>query len=370
MAKRQNGEGTIYQRKNGLWCADLTVGYDETGKRLKKSLSSMDKETLMKKVNEERRKLNLGIAVTSSDSSTVAQWLDEWLRNYKEHNLRNNTIDNYKKITRVHIIPVIGKFTLAKLNTAMIQRIYNDLARQGKYNTAIKVNIILNQAFNTAVKLGLIHINPNANCIVPKQPKEKISALSSEDQLKFESACRDNVFGRAFLFLLQTGLRVGELCALMWEDIDLDNNVIKISKSANRVNNYDETAETKTHIIISKVKTESGERDVPLSNKARDILLHQQKHKTSMFVFPSSVGTILQQRNIRREMKVITDEIKIKTHITPHVLRHTFATRMLERGANIKALSAILGHKRIQITLDLYVDAMMNLKQETINLLN
>ena len=288
MAKRQNGEGTIYQRKSGLWCAELTVGYDEAGKRIKKSLSSMDREALLKKINEERRKLNLGLPVLlDSNSVTVAEWLDEWLYNYKKVNLRANTMDLYTGIIEKHIKPAIGSIRLSKLNSAVIQNIYNNLAKEGKHNTAGKANIILNQAFNTAHKVNLIAANPNAACVVPKKQKEKVTAMTPAEQHLFEEACRDNIYGRVFLFLLQTGLRIGELCALTWSDFDKENDEIIVNKTAVRVS-APEGSDNRTEIVINPPKTQTGERVIPLSKKARTII-EKQRGNNSPFIFASSV---------------------------------------------------------------------------------
>ncbi|MCL2158083.1 MAG: site-specific integrase [Oscillospiraceae bacterium] len=370
MSKRQNGEGTIFQRKSGLWCAELTIGY-EGRKRIKKSLSSMDREELLKKVNEERRKLGLGLPVLlESNSVTVEEWLDEWLKNYKEASLRAKTIDLYKTVIEKHVKPAIGKIKLSKLNAAQIQGIYNGLAKEGKYNMAGKTNVVLSQALTMALKVNLVPANPNTACVVPKKAQAKIAAMSKEEQALFENACRDNVYGRALLFLLQTGLRVGELIALMWEDYDEDSGTISVNKTAVRVS-APTGNKNKTEVMVNPPKTQTGERVIPLSKRAIDIMGKQKNDESkNTIIFSSAAGTMLDERNLRREIANIASATKIKTHLTLHVLRHTFATRMAEKGANVKALSKILGHSTIQMTLDVYTDIKKDFIKDTMSLLD
>jgi integrase len=192
--------------------------------------------------------------------------------------------------------------------------------------------------------------------------------MTREEQGLFEAACRDNAYGSAFLFMLQTGLRSGELIALTWEDYDEPGASISVNKTAVRVNAPEGGAE-KTEVVVNPPKTESGRRAVPLSKKARDIVAKRRSGK-SPFIFSSGAGTMLGERNIRREMEHIAKATKIKTHLTPHVLRHTFATRMIEKGANVKALSKIMGHSTVQMTLDLYTDITKEFTKETMGLLD
>ena len=371
MPRRLNGEGTIYQRKNGLWCAELTVGYDGDGKRVKKTLSSMDRDVLVKKANEERRNLGLGLPVLlDSGTVTVEEWLGEWLTSHKEMNLRPSTRDLYRDIIANHVNPEIGKVRLCKLNSATVQKIYNSLAQKGIYNTAGKTNVILNQAFDTAVRMNLMALNPNDACTVPKQRKGKVTAMTKEEQKLFEESCRDNAYGRAFLFMLSTGLRIGELIALTWADHKESEGLVSVNKTALRVS-APAGSESRTEVVINPPKTEASVRDVPLNKKARAII-EKQKDGKNIFVFSNKSGQMLDERNIRREMKAIADANagKIKTHLTPHVLRHTFATRMIEKGANIKALSKILGHTTVQMTLDIYTDITPDFKRSTMELLD
>ena len=161
MPKRTNGEGTIYQRKDGLWCGELTLGYekiDGKSKRIKKSFSSKDREKLLQMMNEERGRLSRNIIVRNSDY-TVIEWLEFWLENYKINFVRPKTYDNYESSIRLYVTDTIGKQKLNKLRTETIQQLYNKMHKDGYSETTIRIlHTALSQAFEQAVKNELLYI--------------------------------------------------------------------------------------------------------------------------------------------------------------------------------------------------------------------
>lgn len=369
MAKRTNGEGTIYQRSNGLWCAELTIGYDANGKRIKKSFSSMDLEKLHKKLNDEKYRMHRNI-ITDKCDYTLAEWVDFWLTNYKAIELKSSTYDRYEYAFNTHVKDRIGHIKLSKLRPDMIQQVYNQMYNAGLSTSSIKqVHIALNQAFNQAIQNNYLFQNPCKATTIPKTEPKKSRALTIAEQNAFVQHCPNTTYGNLFIFALNTGMRCGEITALIWRDINLQEMMITVERTAGRIINRGENAESKTKIVISAPKTSKGIRKIPINKAAKKILL-AQKHHNELFVFSSKNGNILMSRNIKRAFDSILDKADLPNDITVHSLRHTFATRLLEKGANIKVVSEILGHASIQVTLDVYSHVMPSLKKDTIALLD
>lgn len=210
-------------------------------------------------------------------------------------------------------------------------------------------------------------------CSLPKKQPRQSVAFTTEEQKTFLSHCKgDTTFENLFIFAFNTGMRLGEMLALTWNDVDLKNKTVNVNKSMSVVTDYDEDAEKKNKIIIDTTKTKSGSREIPLNKAAlKCVEIQQQNNKAdSPFIFYSSAGTALMKRNIYRAFKNIMEKADIKTHLTIHSMRHSFATRLLEKGADIKTVSDLLGHKSIQITLDIYSHVSSNLKKNTISLLD
>ena len=158
--------------------------------------------------------------------------------------------------------------------------------------------------------------------------------------------------------------------ALTWDDIH--DHTITVSKNLTVVNNYDPDIKTKTRTLIDTTKTEQSNRTIPLSKEAANAIKRQldNNKNNSPFVFYSTAGTPLIKRNIYRMFNSILKRADIKSHVTIHSMRHSFATRLLEKGADIKTVSELLGHKSIQITLDIYSHISPDLKIKTISLLD
>lgn len=368
MAKRTNGEGTLYQDKTGLWRGELTLGYDENNKRIKKQFTSMDLEVVQKKMNDEKFKLNRNMA-TQSNNFTVKEWLEFWLKTYKMNSVKPKTYDGYEESFELHVYNVIGGMKLDKLKSINIQQLYNSLHSRGFSTSVIKkIQVPLSQAMEQAIMNELIYRNPCKGVIIPKKPPRKSRAMTIEEQEKFLQNCVDNTYHNFFVFLLNTGMRCGEGMAIMWDDIDFENKTITVNKNMSRIKNRSENPGTKKRQILSSTKTEAGMRIIPINKTCLTIL--QRQSKKNIFVFSSKTGRAFGESNASRSFKSLLEQAGLPNDLTIHSLRHTFATRLLEKNANIKTVSELLGHKKIQITLDIYSHVLPNLKSETINLLN
>lgn len=285
----------------------------------------------------------------------------EWLEN-KKKKVKKSTYLIYKYMVEKYINPELGDIRIKELEeydfTDYIGNLSEKLAPktikdiltvlksilyyiEGKYNIKIKVDEIVN----------------------PKQNKNPMKILSKDEQKKLEKICleENNLKSLGIIICLNTGLRIGEICALKWENIDLDRKEIKVRKTLERMYDYNE----KTKIIIDTPKSESSVRDIPISNKIYELLINiKNKYTNDCYFLSGKKDKFVEPGNYRAYFKRILKKCKIKNNYKFHILRHTFATNCLEVGMDVKALSEILGHSSVEITLNKYIHSSTETKRK------
>ena len=376
--KRANNEGTIRQRPDGRWEARYNAGYGADGKLIRRSVYGKTQAEVSKKLLSIRKTLEDGLYVEPSQM-TVEAWLEVWLKEYVMPSRRSTTCDNYRNTMEKHLIPVIGKHKLQRLQTAHVQSAINTMVRN-KYapSTVLKCKNVIHGALEQAVRNQLVPRNVSTGVQLPKLEQEEIKTLSLDEQRAFIEVLPDTTTGRAIAFVLMTGLRVGELCGLRWKDIDGD--IFTVNQTVRRAPNM-EPGGKKTTIQTAKPKTKTSIRQIPISAKARALLDAQRKHQVQErlhygacwtdngLVFTAMLGTPLEVRNISRTLYLSLEAIGAAQRGI-HALRHTFATRAIESGMDVRTLSEILGHADVATTLRLYVHSSMEAKRNSINLLD
>ncbi|TYQ18276.1 UNVERIFIED_CONTAM: site-specific recombinase XerD [Acetivibrio alkalicellulosi] len=373
MAKRGNGEGTIVKRKDGRWMGSITTGRDITGKQKRKSVYGKTKKEVQEKLNKISMEVYQESYIEPS-TITLYTWLENWLKNYKAISLKPATYDLYETLIETVIKQEIGHIKLKDIKPIHIQAFYNKLFDDGKgyaTSTIQKVNNILNPAFKIAIKNELIRINPVDSVEMPKHKERQVRALTMEEQIIFLEAAKNNWYYSAFVIALDTGLRCGELLALEWDDIDLKNSEIKVYKNIVAVKDRD-CKESKQKIVVqTSPKTAKSVRTIPLTQRATSTLkeLKLKQQSLSNIVVCTKNGTHVFPKNLRRTFQCILKNANIEK-LGLHVLRHTYATRLFEAGANPKTVSELLGHTNVSITLDTYTHVLPHQKKETVKLLD
>lgn len=373
--KRSNGEGNIRQRPDGRWEARYNAGYDSNGKLIRRSVYGKTQAEVSKKLLDVRSKLEVGQYV-APDRITVAAWLDTWATEYVKPTKRASTIASYSNAIEKHLKPVIGKIALQKLRTEHVQSALNRMVKEGlSPSSVLKTKNVIHGALEQAATNQLVTRNVSNGVQIPKLTQEEIHPLTKDEQKAFIQALPDISGGHALAFTLMTGLRVGELCGLRWKDVD--KNQFSVNQAVRRLPNVD-GEQAKTSIQTNKPKTEASIRKIPLSDKARALLDEQRREQIQArlqlgsewtdtnLVFASAVGTPLDVRNVSRLLHSTLEKIGA-TKRGVHALRHTFATRAVESGMDVRTLSEILGHSNVATTLRLYVHSSMDTKRESIN---
>ena len=367
--KRANGEGNIRKRKDGRWEGRYTAGYDPaTGKRIIKNV-------LGKTQAEVKEKLAVAmdgtkdLDVSRSDDYTVGSWLTNWYNLYAKPNVRVSTAEYYRRSIELHVNPRIGDIKLNKLTGRDLQKLYQDLRENGRLREAQKekspglsastvrgIHLMLHNALDRAVKEHLIRRNPTEDCIAPKLEKKEMKSLPAEDMKAYlDEADRRHVLPMFYLELV-SGLRKGELVALLWSDLDIKNQTISVSKQATR--------DADGNIVITRPKTETSVRLVSIPQKAVELLQREHlKHPDNPYMFPSTrTGEMYYPDSIVTLHKRILKSAGL-SYIPFHSLRHTFATAALQNGVDVKTVSSMLGHYDAGFTLRTYTHATRQ-KQE------
>lgn len=349
------------------WELRIILGYKEDGSTIYTSLFTNGYP------NIEIRKANEAIENTI-DSIRYEKIIEMWLKNHRM-SVKDQTIQKYENIIRLYIMPNLGHYDIQMIDAHLINEFIQDLKRDkqsGGYQlslSTIKSTIsVIKSTINYAEILGY-HINLRGKILYPKNySNTKTKTLSKEERVVLESYLVDNLspIHLGILLCLYCGFRIGEICALKWKDIDLSKNVININYTMQRIK-CDETFR-KTKIVLCKPKSQHSCRQVPIPHDIISFLKYQYVNNDNAYLLTGNENYFIEPRSLNKKYTKILKRCKI-SHINFHALRHTFATRCIEIGMDVKTLSEILGHASVEITLNKYVHPSINRKQEQMQLL-
>ena len=293
-------------------------------------------------------------------------WLIQWLENYIRPSVKIRTCEWYKLIIEQHIKDKIGGMELNDLSPLILQSSVTGLLQSGNKKTgkglsANSVNAVISviqSSLKTAHLLGLTKAYTADKLKRPKLKEKPVACFTFAEQKRIEQAIlngkKDKLYG--ILLCLYSGLRIGELIALQWRDIDFEKGILTVSKSCH---------DGKGGLIIDEPKTTTSRRMIPLPKQLLPILKSVKKKSDAPFVV-SVNGKLVSVRSYQRSFELLLKRLKIP-HKGFHSLRHTFATRAIECGMDVKTLSEILGHKNPTITLNRYAHSLMEHKADMMN---
>lgn len=300
------------------------------------------------------------------------EWLQEWLNNYVGLSSKIRTVERYDQIIRQHIVPKLGDYDMNLLTSHILQKFVADLTQNGNLKTgkglsSNSVNSIINVlqgSFRVAHSLGIVSQCVSDKLLRPKCREKKVECFTIQEQKKI---VEEVLFGNkkyliGIVICLYTGLRIGEVLALKWEDIDFANGVLSVNKAC-----HDGKNEFGVYgRIMDTPKTFSSTRTIPIPKQLANILRKYKNRFSSEFVV-SKKGKGIFVRTYQRYFAQLLNKLHIEHHGF-HSLRHTFATRALECGMDVKTLSEILGHKNPMVTLKRYVHSMLDYKKSMMNI--
>ena len=361
--------GHIKKLGKGKYQVVVEAGRDPaTGKRkrIKRTIKGreQDAELLLAKLQVDYKEGNY----VEPNKITIAEWMNKWLHLYKKNSLRPTTWESYEVIIRNHINPSIGALYLQDLTSEHLQKLYNAKIEEGLSSQTIHhIHKVIHGALKQAKKDHLIKRNVSEDVELPKIKRRKIRTLTDDEQERFLNVLKEDRLGPAFLTLLGTGMRRGELLALHWEDVDLKNGTVFIQ--------HDLVYTKEKGLIRQETKTDKSKRFIPLPEiviealkKHRENMLAEGHYGADKPVFCSTTGTYILPRNFNRKYSELCKKANVSVNL--HALRHTFATRLLEAGENLKTVQEFLGHAKVSTTADIYSDVTEKMKANAISKIN
>ena len=294
-------------------------------------------------------------------------YIENWLNSMK-FMVKKSTYAHYTQIVRNHIIPDLGNVKISLLNAEIIEEYINQKFTNGRIDNSGGLSEKSIRDIVVVLRQILSYANLYIQFRLPKLKKKDIKILSKKDQKRLEELVieENTTYSMGILLTLYTGMRLGEVCALKWSDIDLRKKVIHVGKTMVRIQDVENI--NKTHVVIDNPKTECSKRDIPINRYLFSFLkMMEQKDKDRYFLTGSR--RFIEPRTYYSRYKKIVDLVCLDDYGF-HTLRHTFATRCIEIGMDAKTLSEILGHSDVKVTLSLYVHPTNKLKNKYMEKLN
>jgi len=303
----------------------------------------------------------------SGFGGTVADWAACCMEAIVRSDIKQSTYAYYNGILQNHILPLLGGKKLNSLTKKDIQVFVDHLSQDGLGSGTVHgVFGLLNRFLKKAVKKGALLVNPCGDISLPKKTKPKIKVLTASEQKKLEQAALSDRHGIPVILALYTGMRIGEICALKWEDIDLEAGILHVRRTVQRI--ACQNGDRKTKIVFDTPKSETSDRLIPLPRQVCAILSDLKNQSEDAFVVSGQKG-FSEPRVLRHRYYQVLQKAGIR-HIHFHALRHTFATRCMELHFDVTTLSRLLGHSSVKMTLDIYTDSLLEHKIISMHMLD
>ena len=372
MTKRGNREGSIYQRSDGRWVAQISLPGDSRLKRRRKTIYGRTRDEVRRKKLDAEKLVKDGGRL-APERLTVSSFFTSWLET-RRHELRWQTWRRYEQLFRSHVEPELGSIRLGKLRPDHLRDLYNLKLHEGLSSTTVRhMHAVIRAALNQAEREELIVKNISRQVNPPRKRRYEIKPLSPNEARKFRRAIVGHTDEALYVLALTTGIRQAELLGLRWRDVDLDNGFLSVNRSLIFEGN---------DWSLEEPKTATSRRRIHLGTDAL-VTMREHQHKQleqrlklgpawqdNDLVFPSEIGTPRRGANVvYRSFRPLLASAGLP-QIRFHDLRHTAATLLLGEGIHPKVVSEMLGHASVQLTLDTYSHVTPTMQQEAAQAMN
>ena len=354
--KNNMAKFNIYHRRDGRWEGRISRGKKSNGRRCFQYIFAKTKKQVIEKMeNIYQKEKN-----STSSSKTFREIYDEWFCCIK-YNIKESTASNYRMKAEKHILPNFGKQAMGDIVQNDIYSLIEEKKREGlSLRYVSDIIVLIKSIFKFAVRKYHI-FNPMDGIILPKKKSSDIKILDDEEQKKLQMYVSDNPSNTTLGIDISmfTGIRIGELCALQWKDIDLKKRILTVSKTIQRIQSPTEEARTK--LIVTEPKSESSKRCIPIPECLMPMLKRFKSYDNDYVLSGNEKPT--EPRTMQYRFCKILKNVNLPS-VHFHALRHIFASNCIKLGFDAKALSELLGHSSVEITLNKYVHSSFDQKRK------
>ncbi len=362
MTHRGRNEGSIFKRGDGRWVAMMSLG---GGAR--KSFSGKTRQDVQRKLAEALRDHDKGLPIIRDERETLAHYVPDWLTIIKP-TVRPSTWQRYEELCRLHLVPALGTTPLTRLTVQHLNTLYAAKLADGLSPRTVRyIHATLHKALHDALAMSLVQRNVASLATPPRLRHSEMQTFTSEQARRFLDEVRGNRLEALYMLAITSGMRLGELLALRWTDMDLERGYLIVQRTLRY---------SKGTWIFAEPKTTHGRRKLILTSMASDALRrHHARQATerlalgsiwtdTALVFTDEVGQPLHDTTVYCERFLPLCRRAGVPTIRFHDLRHTAATLLLLQGVNAKVVSEMLGHASVTITLSLYAHVLPDMQKD------
>ena len=377
-SRRIKGEGTI-RKKGNVYEGRISI--NENGRRKQISVYGKTQRIVVEKMAEMRSQKDDNYFI-DNNNITLEEWIKEWMKVYKKPYISSRTFQGYVEKSKT-IIEYLGDMKLQKIELYHLQKFISELQKIGKSPKSLRhYYSILKMCFEDAIMCRLMVMNPAKKLKLPSMRRKELNIMTKEEQKVFEAFMKEHTMGVAYIVLVNTGLRAGELSGLTWKDIDFENKALYVRRAVQKVTTYDDNfKKVSRERKVTDVKTDNSYRVVPMLDKVVRILKEYKEEKIKLsdevaelgdefreddFIFKTSCNNPINSEYLRKHCQAICEAHNFRK-VGIHELRHTFATRSIEAGIDLRVLQEILGHASYSTTADIYVHILGQVKLNQMN---